>query len=67
MSSLCLPLRCFSLLSLAPLAQAQEGDPILPYRPSVASPAQLPVAPASNVSPLRRPAPAARQGLRRLA
>ena len=28
---------------------------------------QLPVAPASNVSPLRRPAPAARQGMRRLA
>ena len=30
-------------LLLAPLAQAQEGDPVLPYRPSVASPAQLPV------------------------
>ncbi len=43
MSSLRLPLLCFSLLSLAPLAQAQEGDPVLPYRPSVASPAQLPV------------------------
>lgn len=43
MSYPCLPLLCFSLLCLAPLAQAQDGDPILPYRPSVASPAQLPV------------------------
>ncbi|MEG1116606.1 MAG: transporter, partial [Janthinobacterium sp.] len=36
---------CLSLLllSLAPLAQAQDSDPVLPYRPSVASPAQLPV------------------------
>ena len=31
------------LLTLAPLAQAQDSAPILPYRPSVASPAQLPV------------------------
>ncbi|MGK5081529.1 transporter [Janthinobacterium sp. HLX7-2] len=30
-------------LLLAPLAQAQEDDAVLPYRPSVASPAQLPV------------------------
>lgn len=30
-------------LLLAPLAQAQDGDAVLPYRPSVASPAQLPV------------------------
>ncbi|MDN2709444.1 transporter [Janthinobacterium sp. SUN118] len=29
-------------LLLAPPAQAQDGDPVLPYRPSVASPAQLP-------------------------
>lgn len=38
-------LLCLSLLllSLAPLAQAQDSDPVLPYRPSVASPAQLPV------------------------
>ncbi|MED5613469.1 transporter [Janthinobacterium sp. P210005] len=45
MPSSSLPLLCFSvlLLSLPPLAQAQEGDPVLPYRPSVASPAQLPV------------------------
>ena len=43
MSSLRLPLLCFSLLSLPPLALAQDGDPVLPYRPSVASPAQLPV------------------------
>lgn len=40
--SLALPLLSLSLL-LAPLAQAQDGDPVLPYRPSVASPAQLPV------------------------
>ena len=31
------------LLTLAPQAQAQDSAPILPYRPSVASPAQLPV------------------------
>ena len=46
MSYPCLPSLCFSLLCLAPmapLAQAQDGDPVLPYRPSVASPAQLPV------------------------
>ena len=45
MTAPCLPLLCFSLLllSLAPVAQAQEADPVLPYRPSVASPAQLPV------------------------
>ncbi|OEZ86630.1 hypothetical protein JAB6_13940 [Janthinobacterium sp. HH104] len=37
-------LLCLSLLlPLAPLAQAQQGDPVLPYRPSVTSPAQLPV------------------------
>ncbi|MNM35339.1 hypothetical protein D3C81_460300 [compost metagenome] len=41
-SPLALPLLSLSLL-LAPLAQAQDGEPVLPYRPSVASPAQLPV------------------------
>lgn len=39
--SLALPFISLALL-LAPLAQAQDGDPVLPYRPSVASPAQLP-------------------------
>lgn len=41
MPSPAIPLLILSLL-LAPLAQAQDGDPVLPYRPSVASPAQLP-------------------------